>query len=181
METGRTVILLNLEHLYASLYDVLNQYYMYYSGTRYVDLGLQTNKVKCRVHQDFKWVFCRPTNQYCFSYLSWHRLILIAEKDTVYKSFPTPLINRLEKHFVLTSTILEEWQCKVLEEFNHWIKHFSQTRYFTLLQSLHRKNFSIFYAVIPVVISLKRPMHLLAIRKTPQQLWFSRLLSNYRK
>ena len=54
METGRTVILLNLEDLYESLYDVLNQYYMHYGDNRYVDLGLQTHRVKCRVHKNFK-------------------------------------------------------------------------------------------------------------------------------
>lgn len=54
METGRTVILLNLENLYESLYDLLNQYYIVSGGTRYVDLGLQTHRVKCRVHNDFK-------------------------------------------------------------------------------------------------------------------------------
>ena len=56
METGRTVILLNLENLYESLYDLLNQYYIVLGGTRYVDLGLQTHRVKCRVHNDFKYV-----------------------------------------------------------------------------------------------------------------------------
>ena len=56
METGRTVILLNLENLYESLYDLLNQYYIVYKDTRYVDLGLQTHRVKCRVHNDFKYV-----------------------------------------------------------------------------------------------------------------------------
>lgn len=55
METGRTVILLNLENLYESLYDLLNQYYIHLGGgQRYVDLGLQTHRVKCRVHDDFK-------------------------------------------------------------------------------------------------------------------------------
>ena len=55
METGRSVILLNLENLYESLYDVLNQYYIKHGGTdRYVDLGLQTHRVKCRVHENFK-------------------------------------------------------------------------------------------------------------------------------
>ena len=54
METGRTVILLNLENLYESLYDLLNQYYITLGDTRYVDLGLQTHRVKCRVHNDFK-------------------------------------------------------------------------------------------------------------------------------
>ena len=75
METGRTVILLNLENLYESLYDALNQvsiedemiglpylsllllqYYIKYDGKRYVDLGLQAHKVKCMVHENFKWV-----------------------------------------------------------------------------------------------------------------------------
>jgi hypothetical protein len=54
METGRTVILLNLENLYESLYDVLNQYYIYHADSRYVDLGLQSHRVKCRVHNNFK-------------------------------------------------------------------------------------------------------------------------------
>ena len=71
METGRTVILLNLENLYESLYDVLNQvcshvfesyvihltmyqYYIEHGENRYVDLGLQTHRVKCRVHENFK-------------------------------------------------------------------------------------------------------------------------------
>ena len=54
METGRTVILLNLENLYESLYDMLNQYYISVRSSRYVDLGLQTHRVKCRVDNEFK-------------------------------------------------------------------------------------------------------------------------------
>jgi hypothetical protein len=92
--------------LYESLYDVLNQYYIHHGDNRYVDLGLQTHKVKCRVHDEFK-------------------LILIAEKNTVYKEFPTPLINRLEKHFVLYSSVLEDWQTGILREMKQWITHFS--------------------------------------------------------
>lgn len=56
METGRTVILLNLENLYESLYDVLNQYYITHSDRMYVDLGLQTHRVRCRVDDNFKYV-----------------------------------------------------------------------------------------------------------------------------
>ena len=55
METGRTVILLNLENLYESLYDVLNQYYIYHGDIKYVGLGLQTHRVKCRVDNNFKY------------------------------------------------------------------------------------------------------------------------------
>ncbi|WAR07205.1 R213A-like protein [Mya arenaria] len=89
METGNTVVLLNLDNLYESLYDALNQYYVYFGGERYVDLGLGTHRVKCPVHKKF-------------------RLIVVAEKQTVYKKFPIPLINRLEKHFLTVNTILKD-------------------------------------------------------------------------
>ncbi|XP_022801884.1 E3 ubiquitin-protein ligase rnf213-alpha-like, partial [Stylophora pistillata] len=107
METGRTVILLNLESLYESLYDALNQYYVYFGGQKYVDLGLGTHRVKCRVHDDFK-------------------LIVIAEKDVVYNKFPIPLINRLEKHFLVTLTSLTPEQGDVVQEMNLWACKFSE-------------------------------------------------------
>ena len=56
-----------------------------------------------------------------------NRLILIAEKDTVYEKFPIPLINRLEKHFVLTRTVLLSWQERVLDALIEWVKQFSRT------------------------------------------------------
>ena len=55
------------------------------------------------------------------------RLILIAEKNTVYAKFPTPLINRMEKHFVMTSSVLLDWQQEVLDNFQEWTRIFSVT------------------------------------------------------
>ncbi|XP_074628909.1 E3 ubiquitin-protein ligase rnf213-alpha-like isoform X2 [Acropora palmata] len=107
METGRTVILLNLESLYESLYDALNQYYVYLGGQKYVDLGLGTHRVKCRVHDDFK-------------------LIVIAEKDVVYNTFPIPLINRLEKHFLVTSTSLTADQMELVQKLKNWVDAFAK-------------------------------------------------------
>lgn len=107
METGRTVILLNLLNLYESLYDALNQYYVYFSGQRYVDLGLGSHRVKCRVHPDF-------------------RLIVIEDQEKVYDKFPVPLKNRLEKHRVDRSTDLTPWQLKVLEKLKKWVSEFCQ-------------------------------------------------------
>ena len=90
-----------------------------------MDLGLQTHRVKCRVHENFKLVRLVVV---FFTY-SFHppycRLILIAEKDTVYEKFPIPLINRLEKHSVLTRTVLLSWQEKVLDKLVIWVKQFS--------------------------------------------------------
>lgn len=65
---------------------------------------------------------------------TYRRLILIAEKDTVYEKFPTPLINRMEKHFVLTSSVLKEWQEIVLKKLEDWIQKFSDARYKLCMQ-----------------------------------------------
>ncbi|CAL8304474.1 unnamed protein product [Lota lota] len=105
METGRTVILLNMQNLYESLYDALNQYYVYLSQQQYVDLGLGSHRVKCRVHRSF-------------------RLIVVEDQKKVYEQFPVPLINRLEKHRVGRSTDLTPWQRRVLEKLREWVKDF---------------------------------------------------------
>ncbi|XP_041354649.1 E3 ubiquitin-protein ligase rnf213-alpha-like [Gigantopelta aegis] len=105
METGNTVILLNLENLYESLYDALNQYYSRLGGERFVDLGLGTHRVKCRVHKDF-------------------RLIVVAEKHIVYEKFPIPLINRLEKHFLRLNNLMNDRQSHLADELDLWAKHF---------------------------------------------------------
>ncbi|XP_053269183.1 E3 ubiquitin-protein ligase rnf213-beta isoform X1 [Pleuronectes platessa] len=106
METGRTVILLNMQNLYESLYDALNQYYVYLSKQRYVDLGLGSHRVKCRVHTNF-------------------RLVVVEDQKKVYELFPVPLINRLEKHRLDRSTDLEPWQHRALHKLKEWVKAFS--------------------------------------------------------
>lgn len=114
METGQTVVLLNLQNLYESLYDALNQYYVSLGGQKYVDLGLGTHRVKCRVHEDF-------------------RLIVIEEREVVYKQFPIPLINRLEKHYLDIHTVLKTEQKSMVEELERWVRLFvclsSQNKY----------------------------------------------------
>uniref|UniRef100_A0AAX7V858 RING-type E3 ubiquitin transferase n=1 Tax=Astatotilapia calliptera TaxID=8154 RepID=A0AAX7V858_ASTCA len=105
METGQTVVLLNLQNLYESLYDALNQYYVTLGGQKYIDLGLGTHRVKCRVHENFK-------------------LIVIEEKEVVYEQFPIPLINRLEKHYLDIKTVLTEEQKVVARELEKWVNKF---------------------------------------------------------
>uniref|UniRef100_UPI00398F666A E3 ubiquitin-protein ligase rnf213-alpha-like isoform X2 n=1 Tax=Pristiophorus japonicus TaxID=55135 RepID=UPI00398F666A len=105
METGRMVILLNLKNLYESLYDALNQYYVNLGEYQYVDLGLGTHRVKCRVDKKF-------------------RLIVIEDKDVVYEKFPIPLINRLEKHSLDMSTVLNLQQQGITKKLEQWVKEF---------------------------------------------------------
>ncbi|XP_072028880.1 E3 ubiquitin-protein ligase RNF213-like [Amphiura filiformis] len=106
MEAGRTVILLNFDQLYESLYDALNQYYAHYKENCFVALGLGTHRVKCKVDPKF-------------------RLIVIADKTDVYDHFPTPLINRLEKHFLSSATMLTPTQLNLVAELNQWVQEFS--------------------------------------------------------
>ena len=124
METGKTVILLNLENLYESLYDALNQYYMKIYNQRYVDLGLGTHRMKCRVHENFK-------------------LIVIADKETVYSTFPTPLINRLEKHFLTMSTVLSENGQKISEQLTGWANKLSTLDKDRMFGFHRRGNFTV--------------------------------------
>lgn len=107
MEIGNTVILLNFFNLYESLYDALNQYYHEYAGQRYVYLGLGTHRVNCSVHENF-------------------RLIVIADKESVYdsKRFPIPLINRLEKHFLNASSLLNKDQIIIQAQIEQWVNNF---------------------------------------------------------
>ncbi|XP_031429872.2 E3 ubiquitin-protein ligase rnf213-alpha-like [Clupea harengus] len=103
METGRAVILLNIQGLYESLYDALNQCYVKLGGSYYVDIGLGSHRVKCKVRDEF-------------------RLIVIEEKSTVYEQFPTPLLNRLEKHCLEISSILPPHAKEMQNELENWLK-----------------------------------------------------------
>ena len=104
MEMGKTVVLLNLENLYESLYDALNQFYYKFSETeKFVDLGLGTARVKCLVHNSF-------------------RLIIVADKKSVYnpKKYPIPLVNRLEKHLLSVESILNDKMKLIVKDINQW-------------------------------------------------------------
>ena len=105
METGKTVVLLNLGSLYESLYDALNQYYVYYGGKRYVDLGLGSNRVKCSVSENF-------------------RLIMI-EEEKIAITFPIPLLNRLEKHFLGMESILSTKLVELRQKLSENLEEFS--------------------------------------------------------
>ena len=53
---------------------------------------------------------------------------MIAEKDDVYKRFPIPLINRLEKHLLVMSTGLTEHQADLVKELRKWVAKFSKAK-----------------------------------------------------
>ena len=53
---------------------------------------------------------------------------MVAEKDVVYKRFPIPLINRLEKHLLVMSTGLKERQTRLVKELENWVNHISEAK-----------------------------------------------------
>lgn len=52
----------------------------------------------------------------------------MAEKDVVYQRFPIPLINRLEKHFLVMSTHLNPCEAQLVKELNDWVQMFSDAK-----------------------------------------------------
>lgn len=73
---------------------------------------------------------------YCCSYIiivqtialsgEFVRLIVIAEKSKVHEEFPIPLINRLEKHYVSATTLLDDDEKKVKQELETWMRNFAK-------------------------------------------------------
>ena len=48
----------------------------------------------------------------------------MAEKKTVYEKYPVALINRLEKHFLSSATILSQNEARMVSELEQWIEDF---------------------------------------------------------
>ena len=107
METGKVVVLTNLSNVYESLYELLNLFYVDILGKSWVDIGIGSQRIKCPVHPDF-------------------RLIVIADKNTVFDRFPPPLINRLEKHNLTFSTILKDDIIvkNIIDTLSKWVQDF---------------------------------------------------------
>ena len=86
-------------------------------------------------------VHSQPTNDRLPSYLTiatnslFNRLIVIADKDVVYNKFPIPLINRLEKHFLVMSSGLTDAQEQLSRELKAWVEDFAY-----VFQPAHEKE-----------------------------------------
>ena len=107
MELGELVVLTNLSYLYESLYELLNQSYVRLLGKNWITIGIGSQRVECPVDPKF-------------------RLIVVANKTTVFNQFPPPLVNRLEKHILTISTILSADPVvnKIVRELSVWIKNY---------------------------------------------------------
>ncbi len=70
----------------------------------------------------------------------------------MYEKFPTPLINRLEKHFVLTKTILLDWQNEILKNLEVWVDDFCNV-------SDLNSRYSVEMVVLIYLVQLFKPLN----------------------
>lgn len=96
------------------------------SITVYVSLGTMNI---ANSGNDWKENNCKiyyPPNLIINCCIALYRLIVIAEKDVVYNRFPIPLINRLEKHFLVMSSGLTEPQEQLAKKLEAWVEDFAE-------------------------------------------------------
>ena len=102
MERGVKLVLRDLESIYGSLYDMLNQNYSEVGKKRNcrVALGPYSNPM-CEVHQDFRCI------------------VLVDEKKVDYQN--PPFLNRFEKQTLRFSDILTDHQIKSISCIRQWM------------------------------------------------------------
>ncbi|XP_038050110.1 uncharacterized protein LOC119723500 [Patiria miniata] len=106
MEEGYVLVLRDLENVYSSLYDMLNQNYTVVGKKRHcrVALGAYSNPM-CQVHPDF-------------------RCIVIVDQQKVDYSDP-PLLNRFEKQTLTFMDIVSDEQKRAIDTLRRWVEDIS--------------------------------------------------------
>ena len=106
METGSTLLLKDLDTIYGSLYDMLNQNYTIVGKKKNcrIALGPHSNPM-CQVRDEFRCI------------------VLVDEKKIDYSD--PPFLNRFEKQILRFKDIIREDQIKMIEDLSKWIDDFS--------------------------------------------------------
>ncbi|XP_023933539.1 uncharacterized protein LOC112042729, partial [Lingula anatina] len=102
MESGVILVLRDLEKIYGSLYDMLNQNYTNVGKKRNcrIALGAYSNPM-CHVHQDF-------------------RCIVLVDQSKVDYSDP-PFLNRFEKQLLKFGDVLNSHRKKIIKDLDNWV------------------------------------------------------------
>ncbi|XP_046556922.1 E3 ubiquitin-protein ligase rnf213-alpha-like [Haliotis rubra] len=103
MEQGVVLILKDLENIYGSLYDMLNQNYTIVGSKKNcrIALGAYSNPL-CHVHDDF-------------------RCIVLVEEDKLDLSDP-PFLNRFEKQYMKLTELLSQTEMKAVSVLEDWFR-----------------------------------------------------------
>ena len=90
MEKGWTIIMQDMDHIYSSLYDLFNQYFIITGG----------NKKNCRI------ALGSVINPMCFVHDEFHCIIMVQEEFL--SRWVQPFLNRFEKYFLSFETIITD-------------------------------------------------------------------------
>jgi hypothetical protein len=108
MSTGRTIVLVDADYIHESLYDLLNQYYVSGMGRNYAQIGLGKERDLAMVDERF-------------------RLMVLASSEHALRAYPTPLLNRFEKHEVTLDCLLTKRQRAVKDRLSEWVRRFCRS------------------------------------------------------
>jgi len=110
MQSGHTVVLVNHEGIFPSLYDVLN---MRYTTKRNADTGKVTRMLRLAVGNRSQWCAVGPG----------FKIVVIVETKDAYEKLDLPLLNRFEKQMLRAEDALETPEAKeMLRVLKLWIK-----------------------------------------------------------
>jgi len=110
MQNGQTVVLVNHEGIFPSLYDVLN---MRYTTKRSSDTGKVTRMLRLAVGNRSQW--CSVGDGF--------KIVVVVEAKDAYERLDLPLLNRFEKQVLRAADVLEDEASRcLLEDLKTWVK-----------------------------------------------------------
>ncbi|KAL4476130.1 hypothetical protein ABPG74_009863 [Tetrahymena malaccensis] len=109
VEKGKIIILKNLDNIYQSLYDLLNQNYKHFNGKNYCSISFNADSREIPVSPDFK-------------------IILIVNQSQIHK-MDGPLLNRFEKHTFSESMIISKQDQDKINKINQYFMDLNQNMF----------------------------------------------------
>ncbi len=117
--------LIQVGQILACIESVSNMWPLLYTTNKWLPQAMSTfltDQFTCFLLSSERWTFLYAVYVSAFWLI---RLIVVAEKQVVYKKFPIPLINRLEKHILAMVTMLEPWQKELVKTLDTWVQRLS--------------------------------------------------------
>ncbi|KAL4476131.1 hypothetical protein ABPG74_009864 [Tetrahymena malaccensis] len=109
VEKGIIIVLKNLDNIYQSLYDLLNQNYKEFNGKNYCSISFNADSREIPVSPDFK-------------------IILIVNQSQIHK-MDGPLLNRFEKHTFSESMIISKQDQDKINRINQYFIDLNQNMF----------------------------------------------------
>eukprot|EP01084_Bolivina_argentea_P132578 233977_1 len=95
MSNGHTVVLLHLNRLYDSLYQVLNQRYIKIGTKQFSSISISDETVRVQIHPSFRFIIVSPIS-------SAHHT-----SENANDHAPIAFLNRLEKHYISVNSLYD--------------------------------------------------------------------------